>query len=194
MKVIGITGGVGCGKSAVLSLIKENFNAYVIEADKVGKDLMQQGEAAYVKIVDIFGEEILLEDGEIDRKKLADIVFHNKNKLMVLNSIVHPLVKKYITEEMGRQRCGEKYDYFVIEAALLLEDHYEVLCDEIWYIHASREIRISRLTESRGYSSEKIEDLFANQLSEEEFMAKCDRVIENSGDISETLIALQKIL
>lgn len=126
----GITGGVGAGKSTVLRLIKENFNASVIEADEVGRMLMEPGNGAYLKIVEIFGEDILDNPGEqgstINRAKLAGIVFNNKNKRMVLNGIVHPLVKKYITEEIGRIRCAEKYDYVFVEAALLIEDHYDI--------------------------------------------------------------------
>lgn len=194
MKVIGITGGVGCGKSMVLDLIKDNFNAYIIKADDVGRNILDKDTPGYKKVVELFGEELLDENGLINRNKLADIVFHNKNKLMVLNSIVHPLVKKTIVEKMAHVRCEGQYDYFIIEAALLLEDHYEVFCDEIWYIYADEEKRIERLKKSRGYSDEKINGIMRNQLSEDEFREKCNHIIDNSKSAEETLEQLKKRL
>ena len=198
MYVFGITGGVGAGKSTVLRLIKENFNASVIEADEVGRMLMEPGNGAYLKIVEIFGEDILDNLGEqgstINRAKLAGIVFNNKNKRMVLNGIVHPLVKKYITEEIGRIRCAEKYDYVFVEAALLIEDHYDIICDELWYIYADEETRRERLKSSRGYSDEKIDSVFASQLSDEQFRSHCSRVIDNSHDEQMTLGQLKEII
>ena len=198
MYVFGITGGVGAGKSTVLRLIKENFNASVIEADEVGRMLMEPGNSAYLKIVEIFGEDILDNPGEqgspINRAKLTGIVFNNKNKRMVLNGIVHPLVKKYITEEIGRIRCAEKYDYVFVEAALLIEDHYDIICDELWYIYADEETRRERLKSSRGYSDEKIDSVFASQLSDEQFRSHCSRVIDNSHDEQMTLGQLKEII
>lgn len=194
MKVIGITGGVGCGKSTVLELIENNFNAFVIKADDVGKTVLDKGTAGYKNVMELFGEEILLDSGEIDRNRLADIVFHDKKKLMVLNSIVHPLVKKTIVEEMARIRCTDRYDFFVVEAALLLEDHYEVFCDEVWYIYADEKTRKRRLVESRGYSEEKIQGIMKNQLQEEEFRKRCDRIVDNSRTEGETLNQLKKML
>lgn len=194
MKVIGITGGVGCGKSTVLDLIKENFNAYVIKADDVGKNVLNKDTPGYRQVVELFGTEILTDSGEINRNHLAQIVFQNRNKLIVLNSIVHPMVKKIIVEELGRVRCTEEYDFFIIEAALLLEDHYEVFCDEVWYVYANETLRRERLKASRGYSDEKITKIMANQFTEEEFKNRCDRVLDNGKSVEETLNQLKKML
>lgn len=194
MKVIGITGGVGCGKSAVVSRFAEEYGAYVILADDVAKLLMQKGKPAYEKIVDVFGENILLENGELDRGRLADIVFHNRNKLMVLNSIVHPAVKKYIIEEVTRLRISEEYPYVLVEAALLIEEHYETVCDEFWYIYADSEVRRCRLKESRGYTDDRIDSMLKSQLSETEYRAHCSHVIDNSGSITDTFTQIKKIL
>ncbi|MGN0480232.1 MAG: dephospho-CoA kinase [Lachnospiraceae bacterium] len=194
MRVIGITGGVGCGKSTVLKLIKDNYNACIIMADEVGRMLMETGGAAYVKIVDIFGEDILCEDKTIDRARLANIVFNNKNKLVVLNSIVHPLVKKHIMEDIADKRCRGVYDYYFVEAALLIEDHYDVICDELWYIYAEDEVRIKRLMDSRGYDLAKCESLFKNQLSKNEFEKHCAVVIDNSRDLEYTLSQIKAVL
>lgn len=194
MKVIGITGGVGCGKSTVMELLEKNFNAYIIKADDVGKSVLDKGTKGYEQFVGLFGEAFLNEQGEIDRNRLAQTVFHNPNKLIVLNSIVHPLVKKTIVEEMTRIKCMDCYDYFFIEAALLLEDHYEVFCDEIWYIYADADSRRKRLAASRGYTDDKTDSIMKNQLSEEEFRQKCDYVLDNSGSVAETLEQLKKKL
>ena len=194
MKVIGITGGVGCGKSTVMDLIENNFNAYVIKADDVGRHVLDRGTKGYEQFVTLFGEEYLDSRGNVNRDRLAQTVFHNPNKLMVLNSIVHPLVKKTIVEEMARIRCMEQYDFFFVEAALLLEDHYDVFCDELWYIYADIDSRRERLRNSRGYSDEKTDSIMKNQMSEELFRKRCDYVLDNSGSIEETFEQLKKKL
>lgn len=194
MKVIGITGGVGCGKSTVLDLIEKNFNAYVIKADEVGRHVLDKGTKGYEQFVTLFGETFLNSQGEVDRERLSREVFHNAGKLAALNSIVHPLVKKYIIEEMARIRCLEQHDYFFVEAALLFEDHYELFCDEVWYIYADESSRRARLAHSRGYSDEKTDSIMKNQLGEETFRERCDYVLDNSGSMEETFEQLKKKL
>lgn len=194
MKVIGITGGVGCGKSAVLDLIKENFNAHIIKADDVGKTVLDKGTKGYKQVVELFGDDILDSNEEINRKKLADIVFNNPNKLMVLNSIVHPQVKKIIVEKIAYCKCYENFDYFFVEAALLFEDHYENFCDETWYIYSDIEQRKERLISGRGYTLEKINSILNNQMSEDEFKDRCDKVIDNSYSLESTLLQLKNML
>ncbi|MBE5963560.1 MAG: dephospho-CoA kinase [Lachnospira sp.] len=194
MKVIGITGGVGCGKTTVLRYISDNYNAKVIYADDVAKELMQKDAKAYTRIVEVFGDGILRGDLEIDRAKLSQIVFTNKFKLVVLNSIVHPLVKKHIIEDIARESCEQKYDYVFVEAALLIEDHYDVICDELWYIYADETVRRNRLKESRNYTDEKIDDVISNQLSEDEFRKACQETIDNSYEFEYTKCQIDKLL
>lgn len=194
MKVIGITGGVGCGKSMVLDLIKENFNAYIVKADDVARHVLDKGEEGYYKALDFFGDEILDENSQINRNRLAEIVFNDSEKLGVLNGIVHPVVKENIKKEISSVRSCGKYDYFIVEAALLFDDHYESFCDEVWYIYADYDVRVKRLIESRGYSLQKIAGIMGNQMSEEEFREKSDYVIDNSNGIEETLAQLKKKL
>ena len=194
MKVIGITGGVGCGKSTVLSLIKEHFNAYVIMADDVAKEIMTKGSEGYNAVIEFFGKSILADDGQINKSVLADIIFSNPNKRMVLNSIVHPLVKKKIVEQITSLKIQNIYDYVFVEAALLIEDHYNVFLDEMWYIYAPEAIRKKRLMESRGYSQAKIENIFKSQLWEKEFRDNCDVVIDNGQNLDDTLHELVKLL
>ena len=186
MKVIGITGGVGAGKSAVLNYLKEQHHAVVVEADKVGHLLMEPGGACYYSIVEKFGSSILNGDQTINRGKLGKIVFADESLLNELNKIIHPRVKSHIVSEIAKERAYHRTNYFVVEAALLIEDHYDVICDEMWYIHTDAGIRAKRLKETRGYDDEKIAGIMANQKSPKEFRSACQAVIDNSGDLAYT--------
>ena len=186
MKVIGITGGVGAGKSEILKYLKEKHGAGNIEADKVGHLLMEPGGACYYSIVEKFGSSILNGDQTINRGKLGKIVFADETLLGELNKIIHPRVKSHIVSEIAKERAYHRTKYFVVEAALLIEDHYDVVCDELWYIHTDAEVRAKRLKASRGYDDEKIASIMANQKSPEEFRSACQAVIDNSGDLTST--------
>lgn len=198
MHVFGITGGVGAGKSTVLKLLSENFNAAVIQADEVGRLMMEPGQPGYNRIVEVFGDNILIDNGQdmppINREKLSSLVFADSNKRMALNGIIHPLVKKFITEETGRTMCSGRYDFMFVEAALLIEDHYDVICDELWYIYADEAVRKKRLMAGRGYSEEKIDNIFKSQLTDRDFRMHCSRVIDNSGSEAVTLRQLKEII
>ena len=185
MKVIGVTGGVGAGKSEILNFIADNWNATVVEADEVGYLVMKPGKSCFAPIVELFGPGILQEEGTLDRTKIAEMVFEDKELLDKLNAIVHPAVKKYIRKAIEREKENET-DFFIVEAALLIEDKYDEICDELWYIYADEETRTERLMKNRGYSEEKVKSIFANQLSEDEFSDHCDFEIENSGDFEYT--------
>lgn len=184
--VIGITGGVGCGKSTVLNILEQDFGCYIIEADKVAHLLMEPKNPAYIEIVHFFGTNILSADTSIDRKKLGEIVFHDSEKLSLLNSIVHPAVKTYIVNQITKILQSDKNAVIVIEAALLLEDHYDEICDEIWYIYTKEDVRIQRLRESRGYTEDKTRSIMKNQMSEEFFNKHCDKKVDNSNGIENT--------
>lgn len=193
MKTIGITGGVGAGKSTVLGFLETAFQAVVCEADKVAHMLQEPGEVCYEEIIEEFGCSILAKDGKIDRKKLGSIVFLDEKKLQRLNRIIHPQVKAYIRKKKEEEKVAGT-QIFVIEAALLIEDHYEEICDELWYIHTPDEIRRKRLKESRGYSDARIDGIMKNQKSEEQFRKACDVVIENGEDFKETCIQIKEAL
>lgn len=183
MKILGITGGIGAGKSTVLACLKEQYNACVIQADQVARDLQQPGGRCYERILEEFGTGILAEDGTIDRGVLASVVFSDADRLRLLNQIVHPAVKQQITEEIERQRKKGTL-LTVIEAALLLEERYDLICDEIWYIYADADVRVRRLMESRDYTREKALQIMASQLPDGQYRSRCARTIDNSGDFS----------
>ena len=193
MKIIGITGGVGSGKSRVLSYIEETFPCVICQADHVAWELQRPGEDGYVKIVEHFGKEILNVDGTINRPALGQIVFSNEQELFALNEIMHPAVKQEIQNRINAedQRGTE---LFVVEAALLIEDHYDMICDELWYVFTKETVRRERLKASRGYSDEKIDSMIATQLSEEVFRKHCKVVIDNSGDFEYTCVQIQEAI
>lgn len=188
MKVIGVTGGVGAGKSEVLRLMEKYFRARVIQADEVGRRLMEPGGATYERILQTFGREFALENGQIDREKLSREIFGSEKKRKILNGIVHPLVHQAIEEEIEtlRQDSESSFSCAVVESAILAEGGLADLCDVIWYIHAPEEVRIRRVMETRGYSREKAESVIASQMKEAEYRKICGTVIENGRSLEET--------
>lgn len=194
MKLIGITGGVGAGKTMVLGLLKELCRCRVLLADEVGNEVKLPGQPCYERLVQLLGRQVLAEDGTIDKKKMAGLIFSDPALLDRVNGIIHPEVKRYILEQVEEERRKGEADYFFLEAALLIECGYGELLDELWYIHADAAVRMERLKKSRGYSEEKIRQIFESQLSEEEFRRHCSVVIENNGDLEKTRLQLQAAL
>ena len=196
MKIIGITGGVGAGKSEVLKMIAELCSCRIIIADEAAHQLEEPGEACYQPLLDLLGAEILNPDQTINKQKMAAKIFEEdgEERLKAVNQIIHPAVKQYITAEIEKERTLGQVDYFWIEAALLIEDGYTAICDELWYIYAKREIREQRLKESRGYSDEKIAGIMKAQSDEETFRKHCRVIIDNSGDMEQTRRQLRKLL
>ncbi len=194
MKIIGITGGVGSGKSGVLSLLKKKYDAYILEADKLAHVLMQPDGPTYHPIIDCFGVEIVASDGSIDRKKLGAIVFHDADKLERLNAITHPAVRTEIDRQIAAARQTGGYTYFALEAALLLEEGYDAVCDEIWYIYVDSETRIQRLMAGRGYSREQCISIFESQSDDSYYRSHSRYVINNSKDFENTELQIDNLL
>lgn len=186
MKIVGITGGIGSGKSRVLQFMKTSYNACVIEADSVAHELMKPGAPAYMKIIQTFPKTILDADGVINRKALSELVFKNPIYLKQLNNIVHPEVKAYILQRIQEQKNQKDCMLFVIEAALLIEDGYTEICDEIWYIYAEESVRICRLMNSRGYTREKCLSVIKNQSNETFYRENTASRIDNSASFEDT--------
>lgn len=196
MKILGLTGGVGSGKSKVLNELREKYDAYIIEADKLAHQLMLPGETIYKEIVKEFGCDILSEKSPyyIDRNILGDIVFNNKEKLNKLNSITHPLVKQKIIELIDERKFTDDTKLFVIEAALLIEAGYKEICDEIWYIWVDKEERIKRLMDSRGYTREKCLSIFENQQEDSFYKKYSDHIINNQNSFKNTALQIKDLL
>ena len=195
MRFIGITGGVGAGKSAILDYLSRKDGVRVMLADEIAHDLMEPGTDCFEKIRKQFQmEDIWTDDGKLDRLKLAQVIFADVEKRNLLNGIVHPAVKKYVIAEAEKERMEGKRKLLVLEAALLIEEHYDEICDELWYIYTSEENRAERLKTSRGYSMEKIKNIFDSQLKEEDYRKHCQVVIDNNGSIEQTCREIDQAL
>ena len=169
MIFIGITGGVGAGKSAVLGYLKELDGVRVMLSDEIAHELMEPGSDCYNRLKELFaGEPIWLEDGHFDRPALAGVIFSDDKKRELLNEVVHPAVKEYVLNAVKEAKKDG--------------------------IYASEEVRRKRLKSSRGYSDEKIDSIFASQLKEAEYRRHCKEVIDNDGDIENTIASINKAL
>ena len=194
MKVYGITGGAGTGKSEVIKMLQENFGGCVSMSDEVARELMQKGNISYQLIVEYFGRDILMDDGEIDRKKLADHVFNNKEALEKLNSMTHPYVKDEIRKLIAEAEASGECRFVALESAILLECGYEDICDEFWYVYTKPEIRRQRMKETRNYSDEKVDSVMRNQQPDEVFFEQCSFVIKNNTTLSDVYAQLKEKL
>ena len=194
MKLIGITGGVGAGKSQILSYIANHSDSRILLADEVAHIVKEPGQPCYDRLIRLLGEDITEADGTINKAKMAAKIFADSQVLAQVNAIIHPAVKTYILNEIEAERQANTKEFFFLEAALLIEEGYHRIVDEMWYIHAAESVRRQRLAQNRGYSEEKITQIMNNQLSEAEFRAHCREVIDNSGDLTDTYAQLDEIL
>lgn len=195
MKFIGITGGVGAGKSEILSYLGKKTGVRVMLADEIAHELMEAGTDCYKSLRQTFNDEdIWNSDGSFNREKLAKVIFSDKQKRDIMNSMVHPAVKEYVIRQQEYEKERGELSLLVLEAALLIEEHYDKICDELWYIYTSEENRRDRLKASRGYSDEKIDNIFKSQLSEEEYRKYCAVVIDNNGSVEAAFEQIDKAL
>lgn len=185
MKVLGITGGVGSGKSKVLKYLETEYNAVVVQLDEVAKKLQRRGQPCYEQIVAAFGETVVGADRELARDVLGQIVFADAGRLEILNQIVHPAVKQWVEEDISAKK-QEQIPLYIIEAALLPNAGYVQICDEMWYIFTEETVRRGRLEVSRGYTQEQITRMIETQPDEEMFRRVCHVVIDNSGTFEQT--------
>ena len=194
MRLIGITGGVGAGKSTILDYRKAHYRCWIYLADEVAHKVKEPGQPCYKALVELLGLEILEEDGQIHKGRMAEKIFQDENLLEQVNAIIHPAVQTYLLEKIQEARQEGQTELFFIEAALLIECGYKNIVDEMWYIHAGEDVRRQRLLQSRGYTLEKIEQIMNSQLTEEAFRAGSDFVIDNSGEPEESFWQIRRRL
>ena len=193
-RCIGITGGVGSGKSSVLAYLKAKTRCRIFNSDEEAKKLYLPGNPVFDRIVSRTGPGVLDDSGALDRERFATRLFNDNELREKINSIVHPAMEKMILDNMALERAEGKRDFFFVEAALLIECGYEEILDELWYVYASEETRRKRLKESRGYSDEKIQNILASQLSDKEYRMHCKRVIDNDKGPEDMKRAVDNIL
>ena len=191
MIVIGLTGGILTGKSTVSEMLAEK-GAVIIDADKIGHKAYQPQTPAWGEVVDAFGNDILKESGEIDRKKLAEIVFNDREALAPLNSIMHPLMHSMIREEIERLR-GEGIDLVVLEAAVLIEANWTDLVDEVWVTVAPEETAVKRLQNRGGLTEEQARARIRSQLSAEERAKHADVIIDTNCELAEVRAKVEEL-
>jgi dephospho-CoA kinase len=182
--VIGLTGGIASGKSTVSNMLKE-MTITVIDADVEARLAVEKGEPAYQKIVAEFGVDIVLTGGDIDRQKLGSIIFHNAEKRQLLNSIVHPEVRKRMNDQIEAARFrGEQV--IVLDIPLLFESKLTHMVEKTILVYVDREIQLKRLMERNDLSMEDAEARIKSQMPLSEKVALADAVINNNGSITET--------
>ena len=180
--VIGITGGIGAGKSSASALLGE-LGAFVIDADKVAHEVYLPDTPAWREIVEAFGEEVLAADRTIDRRKLGPRVFADPAALNTLNGILHGKIFAYIQGQIAYIRRAEAARTVVVEAAVLLEAGWQALVDQLWVVVAPVEMAIARLRDDRGVPEDQARARIAAQMSNDERIAHADTVIHNAADL-----------
>lgn len=189
-KVIGITGGVGSGKSHVCALIEKHLGYPVIDSDSISRNQMEPGGPVLKKVVEEFGEDILNPDGSLNRSALAAIVFQDDEKLEKLNRITHPAVIEEIEQRISNY-AKRNIPFVFVESALACSAGYRSFCDEIWMVSAPENVRRYRLKKSRNYTDERISSMFAEQMSEEEMRRLCDKVVSNGNMVGDIELCYQ---
>jgi dephospho-CoA kinase len=184
VKTIGLTGGIGSGKSTVSQLLGE-LGAFVIDADKVGHEIYLPDKEAWKQVTAAFGQDILAPDQTIDRKKLGAIIFGSDDARKKLNSIVHPLMFKDIDRRIKEKRADGFTKPIVVEAAILIEANWLPLADEVWLIVTNKNAVIERVASQRGLSAKDTEARIASQLSDAERRKYATLVIENDGSLED---------
>lgn len=192
LKNIGLTGGIACGKSKVADIFSE-LGYYTIDSDLISRKVMEKGEAAYIKIVEYFGKDILDGNENIIRKKLGSIVFTDKDKLKVLEEIVHPAIFNY--EKKLRSEIFGKNDKAVIitHAAKMIESKSYTHYDALIVVTADKDIQLSRLIKRDNITIEQAQNILNNQLSNEERLKYAQFIIDNSSDIDNLYIEVKRV-
>ena len=180
--IIGLTGGVAAGKSTVARMLREKYGAQVVDADQLAHQVMAKSTPTYQKIVAHFGRQFLRPDGEIDRTKLAELVFHEPEKLRQLEALVHPEVIRRLREQIATFR--RQNETLVVVVPLLYEKGLEELVDKVWAVVANDEEKVRRLM-ARGLSKEQAWLRIRAQLPDAEKARRADLVIYNNGSLKE---------
>jgi dephospho-CoA kinase len=190
--VIGLTGGIASGKSTVSTMFKE-MNIPVVDADVEARLAVMKGEAAYVQIIDTFGKDILLEDGEIDRQKLGSIIFHQEEKRKLLNEIVHPEVRKRMIGQVEEAQLNEE-EVIVLDIPLLFESKLTYMAEKTILVYVDYDIQLERLMKRNSLSIDDAKARIQSQMPLNEKMKLADAVINNNGSIEETKKQLINVL
>jgi dephospho-CoA kinase len=189
---IGITGGIGSGKSTVVKILEE-YGARVIFADEIAKSVMEPSMPAYERIVEHFGTGVLDGDRRIDGKKLGGIVFHDNQEMQILNGITHGVVAQRIKEILDGFR-EEQAKLAVVEAIVPIRHGFQDAVDKVWVVIASEPVRVRRIIERNNFSREEALARIRAQMPDEEYKSIADQVIYNDGTIEELRAKIRGLL
>lgn len=181
-KILGLTGGIACGKSTISAYLKE-FGLPVIDADECSRAVVEKGSIGLEKLTEIFGNKILENDGTLNRKALGQIVFSDSEQLSLLNSVMEPLIREEISRRLNQENNA---DLVVLDAPLLIEQHYDKICDFIMTVDVPKEIQLERLIERDELSEDEAKKRIDSQLSPKERNGFADVVIDSSGTVEQT--------
>ncbi|MEX2947364.1 dephospho-CoA kinase [Staphylococcus warneri] len=190
-KVIGLTGGIASGKSTVSELLTA-FGFKVVDADTAAREAVAKGTPGIVKVKEVFGEEAIDENGEMDRKYMGELVFNNPGERIKLNEIVHPKVRE-IMEEKKQQFLNEGHNV-IMDIPLLFENELQDTVDEVWLVYTSESIQIDRLMERNDLTQEEAKARVYSQISIDKKSRMADHVIDNLGDKLELKQNLERLL
>lgn len=205
MQIIGLTGGIGAGKSTVTErLIKLGYK--VIDADKIARDIVLPGEKTLLALEEAFGKEIILDNGSLDRKKLADIAFKNLDKKKLLERVMHGKISEIIREKISAYKNEEfmhtgsdgsaplRHSLVFLDAPLLLETGFDQLVSEIWVVDADEEIRVDRIKKRDGLTDEEISLRMSSQMKRQDKRDRADEILDNSSTIENLYKEIDKLL
>lgn len=184
MRVLGVTGGTGCGKTVVCRILKEQ-GGKIIDADKITRKLQEPGEVVYEEIRKHFGDEVILPDGNIDRKKLGSIVFSDIAQRSALNDIVHSRVSQEIKKRIAKYEEAGDVPFAVLDVPIPIEEGFFDTVNCIWAVVANNDLRVSRLVKRMGITEADAEARIAAQMSNREYEDIADVTILNEGDVFE---------
>lgn len=191
--IIGLTGNIASGKTTIANILHETYHFPIIDADLIARKVVEPGEMALSQLVDIFGEEIVLDNGELNRAKLGKIVFQDDAKRQQLNNIVHPAIRKRMVEEKDKL-LDEGYKHIVMDIPLLFENKLTYLVDKTLVVYTKEETRLQRLMKRNGYTEEEARNRMNAQMDAEEKKKLADEWIDNSGSKSSSKEQLETIL
>lgn len=178
MKKIGLSGVIGAGKSSVIQALKKE-GITVLDCDAINAELLQPQQEGYAGLLEAFGSGLLKQDGEIDKQKLSDEIFADRQKKAQAEGILHPLIRQRILQELKKH---EQEAFAVVEVPLLFEVGWEAFFDEVWVVACKEELLLSRLMKQRGMRLQEAKRRLAHQLPQEEKIKRADLVFWNNED------------
>lgn len=186
--VLGVTGGIGAGKTAITNQLQV-WGIEIVDADVIAREVVALGKPALAEITARFGEDILLADGNLDRAKLRDIIFTEPSQKEWLNNLLHPIIRQSIIDALSQSTSA----YVVLSAPLLFENGLQKYCDQTLLVDVPVEVQLARTSKRDNVDAAQVNAIIAAQMSRQEKRSLADDIIDNSGALEQTLITLKQL-